>query len=109
VSFADWLAEGAYVDRHVNMFYFLVITVISLCVLTYAVRSRNNRAIRIYLFSLPVWAGIEGFGLVTGMRVYESYQPAVFFFVAFMEDAGWVTLAFIVSEKLFRWRFPKRK
>ena len=48
MSVADWLAEGAYVDRHVNMFYFLVVTAISLCVLAYAARSGNNRAIRIF-------------------------------------------------------------
>jgi hypothetical protein len=103
--------ESAYVARHVNMLYFLVVSVISLSVLAWAVFSHNHRAVNIYLYSMPVWAGIEGFGLVTGMRVYESYQGAVFFFVAFMEDAGWVTLAFMVSEGLHRWSYkiyPKK-
>ena len=103
MSVVEWLVEPAEVARHVNLLYFIVVSAISLAVLAYAVLTRNRRAIIIYLYALPVWAAIEGIGLVTGMRVYESYQPAVFFFVAFMEDAGWVTLAFIVSEGLFKW------
>ena len=103
MSVIEWLTQEAFVARHVNLLYFIVVSAISLAVLAYAVVTKNRRAIIIYLYALPVWAAIEGIGLVTGMRIYESYQPAVFFFVAFMEDAGWVTLAFVVSEGLFKW------
>jgi hypothetical protein len=102
MSVLGWLAEGAYVNRHVNMLYFIVVCSISVGVLATAVRMNDRRAMRMYLYSMPVWAAIEGIGLASGMRIYGSHQFAVFFFVALIEDPGWVTLAFMASESLFK-------
>jgi len=99
MSFLDWLREPAYVNREVNMGYLLIVTIISLSVLAYAILSKDRRAQKFYMFSLIVWPAIEGFGLVTGMRDYQgTSRLLVWFVVGFMEDPGWVCLAFIISQ-----------
>ena len=112
ISLLEWLQEPASVNREVNMGYLLVVTIISLCVLAYAILSKDKRAQKFYMYSLIVWPLIEGFGLVTGMRVYEGTSPwLVWFVVGFMEDPGWVCLAFIISQYWAR-KFgllPKKK
>jgi membrane protein DedA with SNARE-associated domain len=59
---------------------------------------------------MAVWAFIEGFGLMTGMRVYTPSEDRllVFIFVALVEDSGWVCLGYMIAEQLFK-RFPSKK
>lgn len=55
-----------------------------------------------FLFAMIVWALIEGFGLITGMRVYSKDTIIVFIFVALVEDPGWVCLGYMMAEQLFK-------
>lgn len=69
-----------------------------------ALYTRNKRAVEMFLFAMVVWALIEGFGLLTGMRVYEPTEDTllVFIFVALVEDPGWVCLGYMMAEQLFK-------
>jgi hypothetical protein len=71
-------------------------------VLGIALYTRNKRAVKMFLFAMVVWALIEGFGLVTGMRVYSKDTLLVFIFVALVEDPGWVCLGYMIAEQLFK-------
>ena len=57
-----------------------------------------------FVFAMGVWAIIEGIGLVTGMRTYLPSEDSVyiFFFVAFVEDPGWVCLGYMIAEQIFK-------
>ncbi|UCH89372.1 MAG: hypothetical protein JSV49_01625 [Thermoplasmata archaeon] len=97
----EWLKEPAYVERVVNNLYFIIVTIIALAVLVYAIKTRNKNAIKLFLFSMIVWPAIEGLVWGMGIRFYDSASPQmVFIVVAFMEDPGWVCLAYMVAEKL---------
>lgn len=105
MSLLSWLLEEAHVDREVSYLYLIIVTAISLGVLAYVLKTRNRNAIYLYLFSLPVWGAIEGIGLLTGWRQYSSSPGLVFVVVSFMENPGWVTLAYLISEKMMkRWK-----
>jgi hypothetical protein len=94
----------AHVSRDVNYLYFLVILAITLTVLGIALYTKNKRAVKMFFFAMVIWALIEGIGLVTGMRIYNppSERIPVYFFVAFIEDPGWVCLGFMIAEQLFK-------
>lgn len=63
-----------------------------------------------FLFAMVVWAFIEGFGLVTGLRAYSKDTLIVFVFVALVEDSGWVCLGYMMAEQMFkRLKFKKPK
>lgn len=98
----EWILSPANVFREVNFAYFLIVLAISLTVLGIAIYTKNKKAIRMFLFAMVIWAFIEGFGLVTGMRTYSKDTILVFFFVAFIEDPGWVCLGFMMAEQLFK-------
>jgi uncharacterized protein with PQ loop repeat len=99
----EWLTSPAHVQRSVNNLYFLVVTLIAIAVLFYAIRTKNRNAINLFLFSMIVWPAIEFFVWGIGVRIYDSASPQmVFVVVAFMEDPGWVCLAYIVSEAMFK-------
>jgi hypothetical protein len=103
VEILEWLREPAYVERVVNNLYFIIVTAIALAVLAYAIRTKNKNAINLFLFSMIVWPLIEGFVWGIGIRFYDSSAPGmVFFVVAFMEDPGWVCLAYMAAEVLFK-------
>lgn len=87
-----------------NYAYFLVVLAITLTVLAIALYTRNKRAVKMFLFAMAIWAFIEGFGLVTGMRVYQPDEVIlpVFIFVALVEDPGWVCLGYMMAEQLFK-------
>ena len=70
--------------------------------LAIALYTRNKRAVKMFIFAMAVWAFIEGFGLVTGMRVYSKDTILVFIFVALVEDPGWVCLGYMMAEQLFK-------
>lgn len=91
-----------HVERHVNHTYFLIVLAITLTVLVIALYTKNKRAVKMFLFAIVVWAFIEGFGLVTGMRVYSEDTLLVFIFVALVEDPGWVCLGYMMAELLFK-------
>jgi len=55
-----------------------------------------------FLFAMVVWAFIEGFGLVTGLRSYSKDTLVVFVFVALVEDPGWVCLGYMMAEQMFK-------
>ena len=102
----------AEVSREVNYFYFIIVLAITLCILGIALYTRNKRAVRMFLFALIVWAFIESFGIITGLRTYEPYEDRVliFIFVALVEDSGWVCLGYMMAEQLFkRLKFNKIK
>ena len=61
-----------------------------------------------FLFGMIICAFIEGFGLVTGMRVYSEDTLLVFIFVALVEDPGWICLGFMMAEQFFK-RLKKLK
>jgi len=63
-----------------------------------------------FLFAAVVWAIIEGYGIVTGMRTYEPYSDRliIFYFVAIVEDSGWVCLGYMGAEQIFK-RLARRK
>ncbi|MCK5562044.1 MAG: hypothetical protein KAJ51_15700 [Thermoplasmata archaeon] len=108
MSIIDWLTEPAFVSREVNWLYFIIVTIISLVVLSYALYTKNRRAIYLYIFGIFVWVAIEGGSMLLGLRTYESSSvPLAFFVVAVMEDPGWVCLAYIVAEKGFKRFFKK--
>ena len=94
-------------SREVNYLYFLIVLAITITVLGIAIYTKNRRAIIMFLYAMVVWACIEGFGLIAGMRVYEppKDQIMVFIFVALVEDPGWVCLGYMVAEKLYK-RWP---
>jgi hypothetical protein len=75
-----------------------------LTVLGIALYTRNKRAIKMFVFAMGIWALIEGIGLVTGMRIYSPSEDTayVFFFVALIEDPGWVCLGFMIAEQIFK-------
>ncbi|MCK5261695.1 MAG: hypothetical protein KAJ44_05905 [Thermoplasmatales archaeon] len=92
----------AHVYRQVNYVYFLIVLGITLTVLGIAIYTKNKRAVKMFLFAMVIWAFIEGFGLVTGMRVYSDATLLVFIFVALVEDPGWVCLGYMMAEQLFK-------
>ncbi len=92
----------AHVYRHVNNAYFLIVLAITLTVLGIAIYTKNKRAVKMFLFAMVIWAFIEGFGLLTGMRVYSDDTLLVFIFVALVEDPGWVCLGYMMAEQLFK-------
>lgn len=103
MEIVEWLTSPAYVERAVNNAYFVTVTIIALVVLSYAVYTRNRPAIYLFLFSLIVWPAIEGLVWGMGIRIYDSPSPQmVFAVVAFMEDPGWVCLAYMVSEAMYK-------
>ena len=106
----EWLASPAHVSRDVNYLYFLIVLAITLTVLFIALYTKNKRALKMFGFAMIIWAFIEGFGLVTGMRVYTPSEERflVFIFVALVEDSGWVCLGYMMAEQLFK-RFPNKK
>jgi len=57
-----------------------------------------------FVFAMGIWALIEGIGLVTGMRIYTPAEDnvAIFFFVSFVEDPGWVCLGYMIAEQIFK-------
>lgn len=55
-----------------------------------------------FLFGMIIWSFIEGFGLITGMRVYSEDTLLVFIFVALVEDPGWVCLGFMMAQQFFK-------
>ena len=91
-----------HVERHVSYAYFLIVLAITLTVLGIALYTKNKRAVRMFLFAMVIWAFIEGFGLLTGMRVYSEDTLLVFIFVALVEDPGWVCLGYMMAEQLFK-------
>jgi hypothetical protein len=105
----DWLSEPAEVNRTVSIAYFMVVTGISLTVLYLAwrTRGRDPNTLRLYVFSIPVWLGIEGLGLVMGWREYTDHVALTYFVVAVMEDPGWMALSYLVASRLFERRFPQ--
>lgn len=93
-----------------NYVYFLIVLAITATVLLIAIYTRNKRAIRMFLYAMVVWAFIEGFGLITGLRAYSKDTLIVFVFVALVEDPGWVCLGYMMAEKMFkRLKFFKPK
>ena len=104
----EWLSQPAEVNRIVNHLYLIVVTIISVVVILYALKVKNKNAIRLYLYAIPVWMGIEGLGLVTGWRTYTEPRWLVYLIVSIGEDPGWVCLAYLISEKLFGWFFKSR-
>lgn len=103
-----WLGESVEVSRTVNIAYFIVVTGISLTVLylALATRRRDPNTLRIYLYSIPVWLAIEGFGLAMGWREYTDHFALTYFIVAVIEDPGWMALAYLVGSRLIERRFP---
>lgn len=99
----EWLTTPAHVHRTVNNLYFVTVTIIALAVLVYAIKKRNKNAIYLFLFSIIVWGIIEGLVWGMGIRFYDSAQPQIVFsIVAFMEDPGWVCLAYLVAEGMYK-------
>lgn len=100
----------AEVCRHVNYVYFLVVLGITLTVLGIALYTKNKRAVKMFLFAAVVWTLIEGIGIVSGMRTYEPHSDRllIFFFVAIVEDSGWVCLGYMMAEQMYK-RFLKKK
>lgn len=98
-----WLTEPAYVNRHVSPLYFIIVTIISLAVLLYALKTKNKRAVIIFGYGVVVWLILE-FGLFfTGIRHYNIENPyLIILIIGAIEDPGWVCLAFIVAEKLMK-------
>jgi len=92
------------VCRHVNYVYFLVVLGITLTVLGIALYTKNKRAVKMFLFAAVIWALIESIGIVSGMRTYEPHSDRllIFFFVAIIEDSGWVCLGYMMAEQLFK-------
>jgi len=81
----------------------VVVTIIALVVLAYAIKTKNKNAIYLFAFSMIVWPAIEGLVWGMGIRIYDSQWPQmVFAVVAFGEDPGWVCLAYIVAEGLYK-------
>jgi hypothetical protein len=108
MNFIDWLLESQHVQREVSVAYFIGVCAIAFSTLGYAIWTKNKPAVNMFLFSLPVWGFIEGLGLVTGWRAYHGlYPPLTFVLVAFVEDPGWVCLAYLVAETLFKKFWPE--
>jgi hypothetical protein len=89
----DWLTETAYVNRHVSPLYFIIVTIISLSVLVYALRTKNRRAVVLFGYGVVVWVILE-FGLFfSGIREYNIQNPyLVITIIGAIEDPGWVKL-----------------
>lgn len=105
---ALWLAADAYVARHVNWLYFIGVLAITFTVLGYSLYTRNRNALRVFLYGAVVWPLIELAGLLSGWRVYLGAPVVlIWILVGVFEDAGWVTLAYILAEKTHR-KFWKR-
>ena len=104
MSLIDWFFEPAHVAREVNYLYFLVVLAITLTVFGIAWYTKNKRALKMFGFAMIVWALIEGFGLVTGMRTYNPPEDVipVFVFVALVEDPGWVCLGYMFAEFCYK-------
>lgn len=106
----EWITSPAQVSRDVNYLYFLIVLAITLTVFAVALYTKNKRAVRIFLFAMVVWSIIEGFGLVTGMRVYSPSEDRIliFIFVALVEDPGWVCLGYMMAEQMYKKFFKKK-
>ena len=99
----DWLTAGAYVSRHINPAYILVVCIIATVVLGYIMLKRDMTAMRVFVYGFFVWLGVESFGLATGMRVYVTDNPmCLLFFISFFENAAWCALSFIVARWMYR-------
>ena len=100
-----WLTESAYVNRHVSPLYFIIVTMISLAVLGYAFKTKNKRAIWLYGYGMVIWLILE-FGLFfTGIRDYNIANPyPAIIIIGGMEDPGWVCLAYMVAEKMMKFK-----
>lgn len=101
MDITSWLNEAAYVNRHVSPLYFLIVILITLSILFYVVRTKNNRALRIFGYAFVVWLILE-FGLYfTGVRQYNVEHPyLIIMLIGGVEDPGWVCLAYLVAEKM---------
>ena len=103
-----WLNEPAYVNRHVSPLYFIIVTIIALLVLGYAFKTRNRRAIRMYLYAVLVWTSLELGLFFTGIRTYTFNPPYhIIFIIGLFEDQGWVCLAYLAAEKIMKIRALK--
>jgi hypothetical protein len=104
----SWLTDPAYVNRHVSPLYFIIVTIISISVLLYAMKTKNRRAVILFGYGVIVWLILE-FGLFfTGIRHYNIDNPyAVIIIIGAIEDPGWVCLAYIVAEKLMKFNWNK--
>jgi hypothetical protein len=98
----EWILSPAHVYREVNYAYFIIVLAITLTVLTIVIYTKNKRAVKMFFLAMIIWAFIEGFGLITGMRIYSRDTGMVFIFVAFVEDPGWVCLGFMLAEQFFK-------
>ena len=110
MSIIEWFTTSAEVSRDVNYLYFMIVLAITLTVLAIALYTRNQRAVKIFIFALPIWALIEGIGILSGMRVYMPAEDRflVFIFVALIEDPGWVCLGYMSAEQIYK-KFIKNK
>jgi hypothetical protein len=112
MSALDWLTEPAFVNRHVSPLYFIIVIIITSSILIYAWRTKNDRAVKIFVYGFVVWMILE-FGLFfTGIRHYNLENPyLVIVLIGGVEDPGWVCLAYIVAEKMMKSKLldPKKK
>lgn len=108
MDIVSWLTEVAHVNRHVSPLYFIIVTIITLSVLFYALKTDNKRAVRVFVYAFVVWLILE-FGLYfTGIRQYNIDQPyLVILLIGGVEDPGWVCLAYIVAEKMMKIKIIK--
>jgi hypothetical protein len=99
----SWLTESAMVNRHVTPLYFIIVSIITLSILFYALKSNNKRAVRIFGYAFIVWVILE-FGLFfSGIRQYDLENPyLVILLIGGVEDPGWVCLAYLVAEKMMK-------
>jgi Na+/melibiose symporter-like transporter len=99
----SWLTESASVNRHVSPLYFIIVSIITLSVLFYALKTDNRRAVRIFVYAVVVWLILE-FGLFfTGVRQYNLDDPyLIIMLIGGVEDPGWVCLAYIVAERMMK-------
>ena len=99
----NWLTESAHVNRHVSPVYFIIVTIITLSILYFAIRTDNKRALRIFVYAFVVWLILE-FGLFfTGIREYNIEHPyLIIMLIGGVEDPGWVCLTYMVAEKMMK-------
>ena len=103
MDIVSWLTESAAVNRHVSPLYFIIVTIITLSILIYSIKTDNKRALRLFVYAFVVWLVLE-FGLFfTGVREYNLENPyLVILLIGGVEDPGWVVLAYLVAEKLMK-------
>jgi hypothetical protein len=99
----DWLTEAAHVNRHVSPLYFIFVVMITSSILIYSIKTKNNRAVKVFIYAFVVWFIFELGLFFTGVRAYNLEDPyLVIFLIGGVEDPGWVCLAFIVAEKMMK-------